>query len=358
MHLPRITSKKQKTSFFHNPPPTSQILPHLPFHANPPFKIGLQHGQEARVQISRTIMFYADLFKSTANLSWEGVQSLAMQFEPVIRAKWPDYLAEIRGIADGTDLGVEDIIAINVRTEIAFGLFSDGCTAFSSWREDGEGGGGGESCSWLAQNWDWNPKQKRNLVALSIDQPGKPRIRMITEAGLIGKIGFNDRGVGVCLNAIKAKGMDVEKLPCHLGLRMVLESGSREEAVQALEKYGVASACHMLVADGVTGGVGLEWSSKGCEKVEMNTSGQVFHANHYLKQHEGVEDTVWLKDSLYRTKRIEELVGGLKGDMGYEDILEIFKDEGNSPGSICRKERGTSSRSKLRQHQHPLEDLI
>jgi isopenicillin-N N-acyltransferase-like protein len=271
------------------------------------------------------------MFKATANLSWEGVQALAMQFEPVIRTKWPEYLAEIRGIADGTDLGVEDIIAINVRTEIAFGLFSDGCTALS-WKEKGNGG------SWLAQNWDWNPLQKRNLVQLSIEQEGKPRIHMITEAGLIGKIGFNERGVGVCLNAIRAKGLDMERLPCHLGLRMVLESSSRVAAVRAWEGFGVASSGHMLVADS-TGGMGLEWSSKGVEKVEMNERGQVFHANHYLKEHEGVVDLDWLKDSRVRVRRIEELCEG-KEVVGFEELGEVFRDVQGFPGSICRKQEG------------------
>lgn len=51
----------------------------------------------------------------------------------------------MRGIADGANLILADIIALNVRTEINFGLFSDGCTALS-WLHDGE--------SILAQNWD------------------------------------------------------------------------------------------------------------------------------------------------------------------------------------------------------------
>ena len=40
---------------------------------------------------------------------------------------------------------LSDIIALNVRTEINFGLFSDGCTALSWLQED---------LSILAQNWD------------------------------------------------------------------------------------------------------------------------------------------------------------------------------------------------------------
>lgn len=49
------------------------------------------------------------------------------------------------GLAEGSGRTVADIIALNVRTEINFGLFSDGCTALS-WRKD--------DASFLAQNWD------------------------------------------------------------------------------------------------------------------------------------------------------------------------------------------------------------
>ena len=135
-------------------------------------------------------------------------------------------------------------MALNIRTEINYGLFSDGCTALAWHTQDK---------AFLAQNWDWETPQRENLVLLHIKKDGGPRIAMVTEAGIVGKIGFNEHGVGVCLNAIKMKGMDVARVPCHLGLRLVLESRSREEAVATLEKTGVASSCHMLVADAAGG---------------------------------------------------------------------------------------------------------
>jgi len=49
------------------------------------------------------------------------------------------------GIADGSKRDILDIVAVNVRTEIAFGLFSDGCTSLF-WRTPGR--------IFLAQNWD------------------------------------------------------------------------------------------------------------------------------------------------------------------------------------------------------------
>jgi len=51
----------------------------------------------------------------------------------------------MQGIADGSDRDLLDIVALNVRTEINFGLFSDGCTSLA-WQT--------EKRAWLAQNWD------------------------------------------------------------------------------------------------------------------------------------------------------------------------------------------------------------
>lgn len=135
-----------------------------------------------------------------------------------------------------------------------------------------------------------------------------PRIEMITEAGIIGKIGLNSLGVGCTLNAIKAKGVSFTSLPCHLALRTVLASPSRSSAIEALEKAGVASACHILVAD-ETGGTGLECSSEDVVRLEMDEMGRVVHTNHYLREHrEGVVEAMdWLPDTRFRLGRMEEV---------------------------------------------------
>jgi len=110
-----------------------------------PKQIGYQHGSQATQQIQGSINFYTDLFLKTAKLSWAQVQSTALEFEDTIRQQWPDYHEEMRGIAEGAGKTLADIIALNVRTEINFGLFSDGCTALSWLHKD---------ASILAQNWD------------------------------------------------------------------------------------------------------------------------------------------------------------------------------------------------------------
>jgi isopenicillin-N N-acyltransferase-like protein len=108
-------------------------------------QIGFQHGEAARVQIGRCIEFYANLFLKSSKQEWPQVLQHASTFEQQAKEKWPAYHEEIRGIADGAGKELLDIFAINVRTEITFGMFSDGCTALA-WQTDNR--------SWLAQNWD------------------------------------------------------------------------------------------------------------------------------------------------------------------------------------------------------------
>ncbi|KAK0662682.1 Acyl-coenzyme A:6-aminopenicillanic-acid-acyltransferase 40 kDa form [Lasiodiplodia hormozganensis] len=293
-------------------------------------QIGRTHGTLARTQIEGSIAFYATLFQETAKLDWARVRSTALEFEPVIRRKWPAYLEEMRGIAEGAGVELSDVLALNVRTEIAFGLFTDGCTMLA-WHSG--------STAIIAQNWDWRAEQRSNLIALSIVQDNLPSIKMITEGGIIGKIGFNSAGVGCTLNAIRAIGMDPTRMPCHLALRAVLESPSKDAAVATIEKHGVASSCTISIADAETGSVSLEWSATDVQKLFPDGTGRIYHSNHYLVDHPGVKDTVYLPDSIPRVKRIRELSEALgKVDPTVSELLDVFKDEQNFPKSINRKQ--------------------
>jgi isopenicillin-N N-acyltransferase like protein len=237
----------------HAPPPT---IPHLTLTGASPHALGVSHGTQAAPQIQGSLSFYAAFFLEKSGLSWPAVREVAARFEPVVQRALPDLGEEMRGIAEGAGVAFLDVLALNVRTEIAYGLMSDGCTAFG-WLHDGAKNG---KMSYLAQNWDWSCGQKGNLLHVRIERAGRPAVEMVTEAGIVGKIGMNGAGVGVTLNAIAAKGVDFDKVPCHLALRSVLDSGSRGEAVERLRRLGVASSCHIQIADRECGAVGLEVS--------------------------------------------------------------------------------------------------
>jgi isopenicillin-N N-acyltransferase like protein len=117
-----------------------------------PSQIGFSHGQAATLPISRSITFYTTLFAIKCSMSWPAVRSFALQYHPFLSTHFPQYVEEMEGIVRGAGKEYADILALNVRTEIAFGAFSDGCTAVSlkSLNE------GNNNKSYLGQNWDWD----------------------------------------------------------------------------------------------------------------------------------------------------------------------------------------------------------
>ncbi|KAJ5177648.1 Peptidase C45 acyl-coenzyme A:6-aminopenicillanic acid acyl-transferase [Penicillium coprophilum] len=166
---------------------------------------------------------------------------------------------------------------------------------------------------------------------------------MITEAGIIGKIGLNEFGVGVCLNAIKVSGCDSSRLPVHLALRSVLESSSTDAAVRQLEEVGIAASAHILIADKEKG-IGLESTAKTMRRIQMDDRNSIYHANHLLLAHDGVVDSGWLVDSPSRQQRIEQLAAESSASTSREpsvvDITRMLDDHDGFPYSICRYEEG------------------
>lgn len=136
-------------------------------------QIGLGHGRALQGQIRSQIQIYAEMFEYTSKLSWADVRSIAEEFGASIRKLTPDIYAEMQGIAAGAGVDFLDVVALNCRSEIALGRFSDGCTSLS-WKK-------GENSTVLAQNWDWTVDVKKNLAMMSIEQKGKPTIYMVTE---------------------------------------------------------------------------------------------------------------------------------------------------------------------------------
>ncbi|KAI1492213.1 acyl-coenzyme A:6-aminopenicillanic acid acyl-transferase-domain-containing protein [Biscogniauxia mediterranea] len=313
-----------------------------------PYEIGLAHGTQARSQIASSIRFYASLFRKSCAMPWADVVREAGRYVAPLERLAPRHLAEVRGIAAGAGVPFLDVLALNVRTEIAFGLFtsstvdpppSDGCTSLGWLADDGT--------SFLGQNWDWQVEQAPNLLVCRVvsqqQQPGTgsiPDLVMVTEAGIVGKIGFNARGVGCCLNALRCRGVDRSRLPVHFALRAVLESESRAAAVAAVRAAGVAGSAHILVGD-ATGAVGLECTSRWVKELRMDERGRVCHSNHLLlldnKADVDVDEPPWLADSPARLARMRELTAAAR-PASLESVFEVFKDTEGYPASINRKQ--------------------
>ncbi|KAF2492284.1 putative acyl-CoA:6-aminopenicillanic-acid-acyltransferase [Lophium mytilinum] len=298
-----------------------------------PREIGLKHGELLTTEIRRQIETYDAMFQQTSKLDWPAVREVAKEYRSTIERLTPDIYTEMVGIADGADLDILDIVALNCRSEIALGLFSDGCSSLG-WKVAGDG-------TVLAQNWDWTKRVKPNLVMMSIKQVDKPTIYMVTEAGIVGKIGFNSLSVGTLLNAVRARPTIPSKVPIHVALRVCLNSVSAAAAIAELETLGgVASSQHILIADN-DGPIGLEVSPHGSVHLKPDSNGIVVHTNHFI-ENRLVDERPWLAGSPIRLERMKKLTSELvsSGEAPKGDVLrqKVFSDTFNAPQAICCKE--------------------
>lgn len=130
------------------------------------------------------------------------------------------------------------------------------------------------------------------------------------------------------------------KPPIHILLRLVLESPSVETAIQQIEDLGCATSAHMLIADSSVS-LGAEVSPLGTFVIREDSSRMVVHTNHFLLNNL-VDEPVWLEDSPVRLERMRQLANELvqktrKGSrIGLRQVRDLFRDEENPPGSICR----------------------
>lgn len=303
-------------------------------------EIGYKHGSEGREQVQQSLATYEKLFHGYQHIDWAEARERSLVHLDAIKEYDPSMLEEMEGIAEGAGVDFEDILALNARSEIALTgfegtSFSDGCTAIAITRPS-------TNQTLLGQNWDWKGAQKDSLLLLQIESEGRPDITMITEGGIIGKIGFNSAGVGVCFNALHTDKKS-KAVPIHLGLRAVLNSHSLTEAISKIKHGQMACAASFLMAydDSKSGlAVNMEVSPFEADFVGENNQALV-HTNHILspllKQNLTDMNEFKYDDSMLRKFRAEQLINMSlqSGEKIDEKTFESWlKDTYNAPNSI------------------------
>jgi len=305
-----------------------------------PYRIGFKHGKKARNKVHTSLTTYEKMFKDYVDISWKEACEKALLHVREIEKYNPNYINEMEGIANGAGVRFEDILALNARSEIALISALDGCTSFALTKPKTVN-------TWLAQNWDWRGSQIDSLIQVKIESENFPSIEMITEAGIIGKIGCNDAGIGVCLNALVTDTWR-PKVPVHLGLRAILESKTIEEALSKVQYNQMASSVHFLIGS-KTGKIKSVEASPICSIVKESKNGMIAHTNHIFSvqlKKKVKEDP--FPDSLVRLKKINNKLEKIFGNTKHEILFQILSDHDNFPHSICRHESfEQSGRSKI-----------
>jgi isopenicillin-N N-acyltransferase-like protein len=371
------------------------------------FERGLTYGKRVPQLIEHSIATYARMFACRLGKNWASCQEAALAYRPFLEAHAHDELEEMRGIAEGSNRALGEILALNVRTELLAGrsgldnlhpewqeaLFANAAAGVPSHPDDGgemlvsgdemgsqgftyddartHGGrsAGAESAGFdtfgectaaaaqpaataggatiLAQTWDWQGDQRAACVLLRIYARNEPYIITLTEAGIIAKHGFNDKGIAVSLNMMRSTSDGQEiGMPIHVLLRQMLRAKSFDDAKAAASAHeSTASSCIVLAsARGELSA--LEITPKGVFEVPPE-HGRLCHTNHAQHPSAQVEQCP-IRDSdstLDRHRRACELlslatVGAAGGrsakKLTLDDFKALLRDHGGAPRAICR----------------------
>jgi len=330
--------------------------------AGPPPACGAGYGAAATGLILANLDLYLRRFQDEAALDRAAVRIAGAAFRRATVGTHPRVAAMLDGLADGAGAAVEEIYALNARTELLNGGRFDSGRGGVRVRDGGasppDGADGG--CTTvgvlgthtdtghllLGQNWDWYPDQREAMVLLATRDERGHRVLTLTEAGMLAKTGLNSAGVGVCVNLL---GCDRDGLPpgqepgipYHVLLRAVLEADSVGWAARTVCRSPRSASINLLIGQAGPGGgelLDLELVPGDAGWLHP-VDGLLTHANH-LETRLAVRDV--MKDlggsSLFRSARARRLLATRAGagPLDLAALADVLHDHLSFPLGICR----------------------
>ncbi len=293
-------------------------------------RMGQQHGEQA----GELVHGYLRLIERLTGQPRDLLCRKAMAFWPRIEALSRAFAEEVRGLAEGAAISLEEAVLCQVRAE-AGRVGAEGCTAFAL-----RGAATADGSVLIGQNQDLQPEFADVSILLRI-QPddGRPRALVYTFAGQLGYFGMNQHGVTNYANAL----YDFVWRPAlaHYPLkRMMLEQISAADALALYNSHPVCSAANVLTSDAGGAIADLEVRPEGMAYYAGEHPDAIIHTNHYLSEAFGPLETGSLPDSFARHRHFTTLVRDSWGSITVERLQGFLADHEGDPAGICRHGAG------------------
>lgn len=299
-----------------------------------PREMGRQLGEAAREEVRG----YADLVVERFNLGRESPlapeAALALAAETIPRAEryLPDAMEELRGIAEGAGVTVEQVMLINVRNQLGAAAPPEGCTAVLLEPRASASGAGV-----VAQNWDNDPATDPFSVVLIRRPAGKPALLTFTRPGEVAYLGLSSAGMGIALNSMPGEQRRAG-VPWYFLLRAMYEATTLEAAVREVERAERAIPANAVVIT-AEGGADIEMMIDAVRVLSPDARGILIHTNHCVHP-----ELVPINDryapgiygqSFPRKARAEAMLGS-DHTTTLDQIKRLLSDHDGYPTSICR----------------------
>jgi isopenicillin-N N-acyltransferase-like protein len=312
-----------------------------------PGECGVAYGAAARSLVAANTMNYLERFAATG-LDRSAVRRAGSLFRAASRQHAPRVAEMLDGVAEGSGVPVEEIYALNARTELLYGSGSSSgsmeCTSIGVLDTRTASGH-----TTLAQNWDWHPAQRPFTLLLATRDELGSTVLTLTEAGMLAKTGFNDAGLGVCVNMLTCdRDGRPGGVPYHVLLRAVLEQRVLGSALRVACSTPRSASINLLLGQAFAARVPGEIIdlevAPGDVGVLNPVDGVITHANHF-EALPAVHDT--LRDigsaSFFRSARARRLLGAGSATVSEKELRLVLADHGGHPQSICRHDADAPS---------------
>jgi isopenicillin-N N-acyltransferase-like protein len=301
-----------------------------------PYDRGVAHGAALKSRIE------AHLAAWLGSLSEAGLGAprayvagllAATDFLPAIERHTPDLWQEVQGIAAGAGLPPDLIFGLQLldeewahRVRTANGRPLEKCSSVGIVSVAGP--------TWIGQTMDLGGYTDgfQALLAPGADG-GRPAALVFTVAGMIGLMGVNAAGVGVCVNSLPQLPSAPQGLPVAFVLRRLLQAKSLAEAADLVTSLPHATNQHYLIA--APGGVrSFEASAAGVTEYRPPDRSRVLHTNHPLAA-EGAPEPASAR--VNTVARLESLRARLSvGAPGLDEIKAALSSCDDPENPVCR----------------------
>ena len=305
------------------------------------YDIGRQFGEACIDRIHQHLELATTRLEQNNGIRREHALANAHRFQPFVQEVAPFFDEEIRGIAAGAHISIEEAWLLQLRAEL--GVIpaeditdepGDECTSYAVLAPATSDG-----IPMVGQNADLPPFYAQLGVVVEYVFDDMPSVLMLTPAGQVSYLGINDKGMGAFANYLTCDGWRVG-FPRYLFSRLALTHETVDDAVRAIDGLYRASSRNLMLMDAHGTAADLETTPARTGRIDPEHD-MIAHANHFehpeMLEMERAKDA-YLPNTRTRSATMRRLLEEHYGELNPEAMQAILRDRTSFPDCLCREE--------------------
>lgn len=301
-----------------------------------PYEIGLQHGTLLKNEIHSLLNYFFEDKGGMFGVSINDLEKGTAILKKYIPA---EYIEEIRGIAEGSGVTLDRVLAINVFLDVVSAGWvgvAPGCSNFAVMADPASG-----RALVHGRNLDWSSDSTltaANTVYFITPEKGVPFVSL-SWPGMAGTLtGINAKQMSMGEMTSVHNDASLHGTPIMIQLRMLLQySENLNQAYAILKDNPRTTGYNVLVTDGKTNdGFAVEMNAKSIYRAGPK-DGMLMRTNHYTQKKLADEQMKLFyifyqgkkSDTFYRFDRLQTLLGERAASIDPSTAMEILGDKFN-----------------------------